>query len=99
MRFNKPNERTKELINWLFIEVIRAGGDGDGIWYSKYFDIDDLKEFIVKENLLPNDWKIEKRNKHYDHYVFFDGQESLLITNSKEMFENRPSWSQVSIEY
>ena len=88
------------IIKWLFDEVLSAGGDGDGIWYSRYFKLENIMEFIEKENLMPNyfDFRlVESSNEPY--CIYSEGQESLIITNSKEMFNRRPKWQQVSLEY
>ena len=92
---NKPHLKT--LIKWLFDEVVSAGGDGDGIWYSKYYNAKDIKNLILEEKLLPIGFEITKDN---DQSVSFgEGQEWLTITNDEEEFDRRPSWQQVSLIY
>lgn len=89
-------EHTINLIKWLIQEVLHSGGDGDGIWYSKYFDVKDIIKLIEEEKLLPKFWEIKVGEK--DASVGQD-QEWLFITNEKEVFDRRPSWQQVAICY
>jgi hypothetical protein len=90
-------EHLKTLIKWLIEEVQSAGGDGDGIWHSQYYSIDQLKALIIEEKLMSKHWQLEMCNP--DGFWMFGNQECLLITNSKEDFDNRPSWQQVSLVY
>lgn len=87
----------RRLIEWLRDDVISAGGDGDAIWYSCYYDINDIRQFILKFDLFGKHWIVDevKDESFSIHY----GQESIFITNRQEDFDNRPSWQQVSISY
>ena len=93
--FNREHVIT--LIRWLFNEVLSAGGDGDGIWYSHYFDIEDILQLIADENLCPSFFKAEVKDSKT--ISFGRGEEWLIITNDKEVFNNRPSWQQISLSY
>lgn len=47
-----------KLIDFLYCEVLRAGGDGDAIWYSKYYNVKDLFPLIKEYNeKLKFKWK------------------------------------------
>lgn len=94
---SENKDHLRILIKWLFDEVCSAGGDGDGIWYSKYFNAKDIKDFIIEEKLYPVHFKI--REESDDSVYFSEGQEGLVITNNKEVFDYRPSWQQVSLVY
>lgn len=91
------NAHVKQIINWLFIEVLSAGGDGDGIWYSKFYNIKDIKKFIEHNNILPKFWVILRETE--DELTYYCEQENLTITNNKDRFNNRPEWQQVSLVY
>jgi hypothetical protein len=91
---NSNLSRVKTIIGWLINEVQSAGGDGDGIWYSKYYDIQDIKRIILTSCLLPDYWKLEEKNGELH---VGENQEWLIITNNKDSFNNRPSWQQVSL--
>jgi hypothetical protein len=84
------------LLRWLVEEVLSAGGDGDGIWYSKYFDVAAIEKLIEDENLLPKFWKMTI-SKDSDSLSLGDNQEWLTITNIESEFTSRPVWQQVSL--
>jgi hypothetical protein len=95
-------EHLENLLRWLIDEVMSAGGDGDAIWHSKYRTIDELLPFVAKINKELNlKWTI-KINETPDGNAYLswhNGQEALIITNSKKMWDNRPSWQQCSIDW
>ena len=85
------------LIDWLVNEVRSADGDGDAIWYSKHYWVNDILTLVQEYNDKQKyKWEIsfdeEKGRISYGQY-----QEGLLITNNKEDFDNRPSWQQCSV--
>ncbi len=85
------------LLNWLADEVCRAGGDGDAIWYSEYYDVKEIFE-IVKE--INSGWKFPWKVELNGDTIFWgEHQEGMLITNNKETFDNRPNWQQVAIAW
>lgn len=85
------------LIKWLHAEVLRSGGDGDAIWYSKFYWVNEILELVKGFNdTLSCKWDIsfdEENGRIHWHL----GQSSILITNNKEDFDNRPSWQQCSV--
>ena len=83
------------LINWIIDEVISAGGDGDALWYSKYYSIDDIY-LLLKEIGFKHEWKIEK---HEDYISLSLWQEGIIITNNQKHWDEAPSWEQVMIRY
>lgn len=91
------NKHVKKLIEWLIEEVLSAGGDGDGIWYSGYFLIEDIKKII--ESMLPKTWSFTEYNKNEGYFVVGHNQEGLIVTNNREIFRSRPNWQQVAIDY
>jgi hypothetical protein len=93
----RPNdEHLINIIKWLIDEVRRSGGDGDGLWYSKIYSMDDIKQFILDNNLLPDYWRMDVENGVLS---LGDNQEWLMITNDKYTFETRPPWTQVTLEW
>ncbi len=87
------------LIKWLVDEVTSAGGDGDAIWYSKYYKLSDIQSHIENnrdEIGIPKWWTISYSDDQSCLNIW-DDQEGLIITNSKDVFDNRPSWQQCSI--
>ena len=101
MDLNNPITGNKQhsinIVRWLLDEILASGGDGDGIWLSEYFSIQNIKEFILKEGLLPHGWKIVSESG--DTIVIGESQECLVITNSKKVFDERPEWQQVALVY
>lgn len=82
------------LINWLVNEVGSAGGDGDAIWYSQYYWINDIYDIVKEYNRgTKGYWKISFDEEN-GRISYGAGQEGLLITNNKEDFDNRPIWQQ-----
>jgi hypothetical protein len=91
-------DHIEDLLSWLLQEVISAGGDGDGIWYSKYYDVRQIAEVFL-DFFKFHKWKIEMG---YDTLFIspeHPSQEGLVITNNKKTFDQRPSWQQVAIQY
>lgn len=84
----------KRLINWLIAEVISAGGDGDALWYSQYYHVDDILP-VLQECELYN-FTIDKKE---DSITIGKDQEWMIITNNEEDWNNAPSWQQVKIWY
>jgi hypothetical protein len=97
--FNE-DEHIENLLRWLINEVMSAGGDGDAIWYSENYTIEYILPYVQKVNEELNlKWDIETKvasdGKLY--IVWYWCQSCLIITNSKEMWNNKPDWSQCSI--
>ena len=90
-------EHIEKLIRWLLDEVISAGGDGDGLWYSKFYSVKDIYPICEKINLefkFPWNLKLEENSIHFEN-----NQEHLIITNNLEYYNSSPSWQQVLIKY
>jgi len=93
---NKNKEHVITFIKWLIDEVKSSGGDGDGIWYSRYYSTSDIKELIIDNGLLPDHWMIEVG----DEYISMgENQEWLIITNSEKNYNNQPDWAQIVIKW
>lgn len=88
-----------KLIGWLFDEVSSAGGDGDGLWYSKYYDVKDIYPLV--EKFLQSDKSFKFWALSADEKTIFasNHQEFLTITNDENLWNNAPSWQQVLIKY
>lgn len=83
-----------KLAEWLIRDVQSAGGDGDGLWYSENYSVSDIHTVI--EPILPKHWKA---SWSIDTVYYGCGQEWLMITNNKELYENAPAWQQILIKY
>lgn len=90
----EDSSHIQKLIDWLIDEVVSAGGDGDALWYSRYFDVEQLLPILEKYNKY--NWTITKYDRRI---ILHDGQESLTVTNRQEDWDNAPIWQQVKIYY
>lgn len=93
-------DHVKKLIDWLLIEVLSAGGDGDATWVVKNLDIFKLRAFVQDECLSSKDlryWSIsdvEKTPEGGHVFSLSNHQEALVITTDPS---HVPSWSQCTI--
>jgi len=101
MNYSNIDEKTKthllKLIDFLYNEVISASGDGDALWYSKYYDVKDIL-YLIEEynNQLKFKWEIRGNDKNI---YWGKDQEGMIITNDEEVYKNSPSWQQILIKY
>lgn len=85
-----------KLIEFIFDEVDSSSGDGDAIWYTKYYNIKDLYNlFIEINNLKKFKWTLTWHDEH--SFSLSIDQASILVTSSKNDFDARPIWQQLSI--
>ena len=95
----RNEDHLETLLNWLVREVRSSGGDGDAIWYSVFYDVNQLLPVVEKLNKKIN-WQIELKENNDGKYIAWgDNQECVIITNSETMWNQRPFWQQVSIKY
>ena len=96
------NVHVVNLLRWLFNEVISAGGDGDAFWYTRYYNLEYISDIIKKLNVeLQIEWSIEDcMDPQGRRYLSWgQNQEYIIITCDKEMWENRPFYTQCSIQW
>lgn len=86
------------LINWIHNEVLSAGGDGDFLWYSEFYDVKDVFQIVneFNENVASKWWDVTLGGEtiYAGH-----GQEGFTITNDKTRYLNAPSWQQGLLKY
>ena len=89
------------LIDWLFNEVVDAGGDGDALWYSKFYDVKDIRPLIEEyQKDFCHKWHIQwGLNGNGNTIHWSDNQEGIIITNNEDLYNNAPSYQQVLIKY
>lgn len=86
-------EHVTKIIDVLYNECMSAGGDGDALWYAKYYKIEDILEIVKEYNSkLPSPMEIELKNDNTIHWGI--GQEWITITTDEQMYKNAPEWSQ-----
>lgn len=87
----------KIIIDLIYKSVTSEGGDGDAYWLSKYTKLTDLIALIdeyKEENNI--DWELII---HDDYILWGTGQEWATITDSKGVFDERPDWIILNIDY
>ena len=88
-------EHILKIIDILYSECISAGGDGDAMWYSKVYSVDSLYPLVEEYN---NSLKFPLTvAKDEFTILWYDGQEYIIITNDKKLYDERPEWSQFVI--
>lgn len=95
----KPNvEHIRILLDFLYQEVMSAGGDGDAIWYTKLYDIADIRTIIIDYNRDNNlGWDLDMIDDNTLNFGI--GQEWITITNDFKTFNESPDWIQIKIQY
>lgn len=91
-----------KIIDLLYTECISAGGDGDALWYSRFYDVKDLLLLVEKYNSsLKFPFKIIKDSNDTINCIISEGtirwendQECIIITNDESLYVNWPKWGQ-----
>ena len=85
------------LLRVIHAEVVSSCGDGDAMWYTRFYDLDEIEELVYHFNEDNNiGWKVE-RNEGYICWGI--DQEWAIITDNVDMFESSPDWVQMKIRY
>lgn len=88
-----------KLIDFLYCEMLRSGGDGDAIWYSRFYDIKEILPLVHEYNDgLKYKMKVDF-NEEKKLISWWDNQECVLITNNEAIFKNEPEWIQCKVYY
>jgi len=86
-------EHLLKIIDLLYNECISAGGDGDALWYSKYYKINVLLPLVEEyNNTLKFPFEIKKVDETTIHWG--TNQEWIIITNNEDIYNTCPVWSQ-----
>ena len=88
-------ELTENMLSILSTAVLSEGGDGDALWYTRYFDLEDINESL-QEYKGPRGWRIEVL---VDAISWGTGEEWVVITDNKERYDSAPDWIQMKIKY
>jgi len=86
----------KILLSWLYEECNSSGGDGDALWYSRFYNTEDIFPILKEFN--------HSLAYPYKTVELIEGdinwgqeQEWILITNKIEKLQNSPEWIQAKI--
>lgn len=91
----------KNLLKWLVQEVQSACGDGDAFWFTEHHNLDYLFSLINEvDNELNLKWLVDFHYTIDDgwHISWHQGQQAITITNSQELWDKRPNWTQCAIK-
>ncbi len=91
-------EHIIKLIDLLYNEVISAGGDGDALWYTRFFDLNEIKT-IVKEYNDTNNIKWQINEDRPGTFTWGKGEEAAIFTDDINEFNSSPDWIQMKIIY
>ena len=91
-------EHLMDLIEWIYKEAMSSGGDGDFLWYSRYYNTKDLFP-LVKEFNNSLKFKMETLSINNGTIDWSSGQTNITITNDKVLYDNAPSWQQGLLKY
>lgn len=102
MNYSKiETQETKDhllkLIDFLYNEMVSSGGDGDALWYSTYYNVEDIKVLVETYNSklkFPMTIEIRGESLHWG-----DNQEWIVITNDSEYYHTSPDWIQIKVRY
>lgn len=89
-------EHLTKIIDLLYNECMSAGGDGDAMWYSRYYSIDKILPLVQKYN---STLKFPLTVEHSDTVInWYDGQEGIVITTDESVYLSCPSWVQMVLK-
>ena len=95
--YEDNREHLKTLIRWLWDEAQSAGGDGDAMWFSNHFRVEDLLPLVQEVNSeSKRPWMVNLNGKTIS---WWHDQEWVTITNDEEMFRTSSDWIQAKIRY
>jgi hypothetical protein len=72
------------ILNFLYEKTIEDGGDGEAIWLTKFYKLEDIAKIINSE--YQTDWKVEF---NYNYIYWGNDQESVVITNNNVIYDNK----------
>lgn len=86
------------LLSFLHSEVMSSGGDGDALWYTKLYDLNDIFELVKEFNELNSiGWEIH--HQETNQILWGKDQEGVSIIDDKSYFDGAPDWYQIKIQY
>jgi hypothetical protein len=86
-----------KILDLLYNECGRSGGDGDAAWYSRYHKLSDIIPVLEEYN---SKLKFPHTIEHRDEKTLLwgDNQEWIIITNDVEVYNSLPEWEQMVIK-
>jgi len=85
------------LLDFLYHSVLSEGGDGDALWYTRFYDLDDIQKIVEEYN---DDYAIRWKIKREGNFLTWgDNQEWIFITDDEDTFKNQPDWIVIKLRY
>lgn len=86
------------LLEFLHAEVMSSGGDGDALWYTKLYSLDDIMELVKEYNETKSiGWEVYRQEDY--QILWGKDQEWISIIDNKNCYEGSPDWHQIKIQY
>ncbi len=86
-----------KIIDLLYNECKRSGGDGDAIWFIKYYKLEDIIPLVEEYNSkLKFPFTFQKISDKTINWG--DNQEWVTFTTDEEIYNNLPGWEQMVIK-
>lgn len=76
----------KLILNFLHKMVIEDGGDGEAVWLTKFYKLENIISIIKNENIEPM-WTVELLE---EYIIWGKDQENIYITNNSEIYNKFP---------
>lgn len=93
----QSEKRIHDILQLIHNEVLSSCGDGDAIWYTTYSTLEEILLVLVKFNeSQDNYWTIDSSRPSVIYASNY--QEDFIITDSEKIWNERPSWQQMSLK-
>ena len=87
------NNHILKIIDLLYDECISAGGDGDAVWYSRFYGMDTILPLVREYNSkLKFPFEIQIVDEKTIH--FGRNEEWIIITTDEFVYLQTPTWVQ-----
>ena len=87
-----------KIIDILYNQCIFSGGDGDGIWYSRIYSINEILP-LVEEYNSKLEFKFNTDIINNNTIYWWHDQECIVITTDESVYLNSPSWIQFLLKH
>jgi hypothetical protein len=96
--FNHIRDQARTIIDILYQSCIAEGGDGDALWYSPNYSVEDILPLIKEYNdKLKYPWSIDFQ-KEEETILWGEQQEWVIITNDKKYYDTT-GWATLEIKW
>lgn len=96
---DKQKKHIFNLIDWLVQESLSSGGDGDAIWYSRFFTLEEILPILEEYNKVHPEYGWTIQNLDGRTVTYGQGQECIIITTNNNDWLTSPEWIQAKIRW